>query len=139
MCTSEQLTLAKASSLLAEIIARDPLGRPLKVILPGHGGKRYRVILRWKDGGEGTVSAECAEYTPLGYVPCKSGDRICYHKLGAFMAAFRDRGYRLAITTETGILRLRNVGGSVVRLRVWKSEHEVWGLAKRVRELERVA
>lgn len=133
---SERLELAKKASVFAHIQSRDPLGRAKVVLVPGHEGKRYRVILRWT---KTRVSAECALDSVIGPVPCLGGSQtLCYHGLSAILAAFRDRNYNLAISENAlGLKRLRSVGGVLIGLESWQSGKVVWALARRAKVLER--
>jgi hypothetical protein len=52
----------------------------------------------------------------LGYQPCPSQGKLCYHALAGVLVAFADKGYQVAFAKEpTGLKRLKSIHmGSVI-------------------------
>lgn len=115
----------------AYISERDKSQRAIKVWVPGHSGHRYRVILRWSPH---IVTAECQLDTPLGYKPCAGQEWVCYHALGAVVAAFREQGYMLSLGELADLKRLKNLGGFIVGIQARSSSGKlgemIWARAQ---------
>jgi len=89
-----------------------------KVIVPGHDGRRYTVLLRPIVGG---YSGECLLDTgALGTLPaCLSAkgnnNGACYHIGAALLAVASQAGYKLAFCqNKAAAKRLRNLHNGIV-------------------------
>jgi hypothetical protein len=139
MCLLSQLEDARAALRFANIIERDYKGRVKVVAVPGHGGRRYEVILRWRPMG---VTVECRQDQTLGYQPCPSQasnqKRLCYHALASVTLALREQGFAVAWAKDrVGLRRLRNVhAGNIFWVMPWQSNNQVWVLGWK-KEVER--
>jgi len=128
------LELARSAAEFVCIMQRDPLQRPTVILVPGHDAKRYRVILRWN---KTSVSAECAIDAGLGFIPCPSGDKMCYHRRAALIAAFKDRGWVVHFgQSKDSLARLKRIGGNLIAFYPWKSERVNWVLARRIKKAQ---
>ncbi len=102
MNTSE----ARAAAKFAAVLQRDKQGRVRSVIVPGHEGKQYQVIIR-REFSTG-ISVECLLSTNAGHVAQCAGNShsICYHALAALIKAVGDRRILFSVNNAKRVARL---------------------------------
>ena len=110
-----------------------------KIIVPGHDGRRYTVLLRPIVGG---YSGECLLDTgalgTLSACPSVKGNNngACYHIGAALIAAASVAGYKLAFCrTEANARRLRNLhNGSMLRYARHNGSKIEWAVVYKEKE-----
>ena len=127
-------TAARKASEFVHVLSEDNYGKPKSVMVPGHRGAQYRVILRRENKG-GTISTECALTFPgnLGYRNCEgnTNGHLCYHGLAAIMYAAAKGGYSLSLCDTKPIAeKLAHMGGHVIHIRSWQGKGEAWVVIK---------
>lgn len=99
----------KAVSFIG-VLKSDKLNRPLSLLVPGHDGRRYQVILRREPG---SLSGECLlEGNGQGHIgSCEgSAHSLCYHVLASVLKAAQCNGRTVSFTNDARTLKnLKNV------------------------------
>lgn len=116
MCSKKGLAYrvenTKASARFAKIVSRS--NTRAVVLVPGHEGKQYKVILRkYNVHGESVTSAECLLTTGVGDSLCKGNKTvkgICYHSMAAIEAVCVS-GNPVWTANREDAIRLSHLGG----------------------------
>lgn len=87
------------------------------VVLPGHDGKQYQVVV---ERGDGVVACSCSTIWPT-FEPCPSRfsrNNICYHGIAAVIALATEAKVKVAVAdVEPKARKLANLGArAVVRI-----------------------
>jgi hypothetical protein len=116
---------AKKLQGFIQIMDRDKTGKPCKMNVPGHEGRRYAVILRRQTG---KLLAECLHSEASSNWPCEGSLKsICYHCLAAIIAAAADSGKKVVFFEEYAVAKnYSNFGGAVCIVEGWKSKKQLF-------------
>ena len=121
-----QLVKAHAVALLAEIVKRDPAGRPSRIEVAGGGRRGYSVELAWRGH---TVTASCN---------CRGASKgLCFHAMGSVILALKELGCYVAMSPYKGnLVRLKRTGGQLFTLVSDYTGSEMFVLAKKVENIK---
>ena len=119
---------AKAAMAFAKVTQYDADGNVKVVLLPGHEGKMYQVIIRRFRG----ISTE--QLIVVGNNTIKTGHlaQVTYTQMAAIMIAAKESGYSVTWTANReDAVKLSNFGGKVFRVRNHDNPHNImWGVLK---------
>lgn len=123
---------ARAVREFVRVTERDQFGQVKVVEMPGHGGRRYQVILRRKGC---YITAECRQdLGGYGYGDCKGNSNSgspCYHSLSAVQKAAGEKRLTIAwCKSQADAQRLVNLGGTIICVRSHQGAGEAWGVAR---------
>ncbi len=85
---------ARLARPFGKVLNRDGKGRPVTVLVPGHEGRQYEVIVhRGVHAGHAAMLPECSLVTALGPVPCPAASHglLCYHAMAALILCASDQ------------------------------------------------
>jgi len=120
---------ARGAAQFAGIVARNSNGRPSQVTVPGHGGKRYDVLIK-REGG--VFVTECRIDTGVtGMISCPGSKYVCYHALAVVMAVAEDAGMQAVMChSADDAAKVRNLrGGAVIQVINKAGTDKVWAVA----------
>lgn len=125
----ERVYEAKKLQGFIQILDRDKTGKPCKLNVPGHEGRRYTVILRRQ---KGKLLAECLHSEASSNWPCEGSNKsICYHCLAAIIATAADSGKKVTFFEEyKDAKNYSNFGGVVCLVEGWKSHKQLFMVVK---------
>ena len=134
---------ARNASEFVHVLDRDSKDRPTRLLVPGHEGRQYEVILERNS----ILEAEC--HTPTShidgftvksaasgelFVVCKGNQHsICYHVLAAAIHTASEQGKELSwCETEQDAKRLARLAGKVFTVKSAQSGKLAYGVVKDV-------
>jgi len=126
---SGRVKRAKASAAFAKIMSKNKQGAVTKVVVPGHEGKQYQIIIRRVSA----LSTECRLDTMGGYVPCpgNSNGALCFHSIAALEVAARESKVALSwCQNEREAIRLENLGGKSFPVMSWQGKGQLWAVVR---------
>jgi len=127
---SKRVKRAKASAAFAKIMSKNKQGAVTKVVVPGHEGKQYQIIIRRAS----VLSTECRLDTAGGYQACpgNSNGHVCYHSIAALEVAARESKVALSwCQNEREAIRLENLGGQSFPVTSWQGKGRLWAVVAR--------
>jgi hypothetical protein len=116
---SEQVFKARAAAILSDGAEFDKLGRPEKVYVPGTGGQRYTIYLRWFGNKVETV-CHCKG--------ARSGG-VCYHQMAAVLWALKRATVSFS-KSKGNLKRLQRTGGWILEIMPEGMETVMYALVK---------
>ncbi len=127
---SKWVRRARAAAEFAKVTSRTQAGQVQTVIVPGHSGKQYQVIIR----RNGNLSAECRLDTTGGYMPCpgnSNNGKICYHSISAVEIAAKEQKLSLSwCQDEHQVIQLSNLGGKPYTVTSHQGSGQLWVIAR---------
>jgi len=101
---------ARKASEFCRVMSFDKHNKPHVIIVPGHDGAQYRVIIRREKG----LTVECHKVLGnLGFEACpgNSNGHICYHAMAALLYAAELAEQQVALCEKSAsAMRLTNLG-----------------------------
>lgn len=123
---------AQAAMNFAKVMQYTPEGKIKTVIVPGHDGKQYHVILR--RGKRGKLTTELNLLVNGSLLKTHYTAQITYHCLSVVMLAAQEQGYKVTWTAnQEDAERLSNFGGRVFAVSCWENRsNKMYGVMKNV-------
>lgn len=124
---------ARNAKEFVQVLKSDSEGRPQMFLVPGHRGRRYRIVLERNSGlqafcyrGKGTLGNEPEDHTCDG-----NSHAVCYHVLAACLVAAEVQGKTLSwCDSQADAKRLARVGGKVFTVKSAQSGTSAWGVVR---------
>ncbi len=126
---SKRVRQARAAAQFAKVTSRTQAGQVQTVIVPGHSGKQYQIIIRRIRN----MSTECRLDTRAGYVPCpgNSNGHVCYHSIAAIETAAKEQKVSLGwCQDERQVIQLSNLGGKPCAVTSHQGTGRLWVIAR---------
>ena len=123
---------AKNAAEFANIQRMDSRGRATHVLVPGHNGVWYEVVIaRHKYNGIQVISTKCT--CVKDKTPCKGNiNKLCYHSLAAILAGAKKTKVSVSFCkSKEGADKLANIAKvSPCMVQSQQSQNSIWMIAK---------
>lgn len=126
---SNRVQEARSAAKFAKVVSRTREGDGKTILVPGHNGKQYYVIIRRNK--KGSLITECRLSTPHGLInECKGNCVVvCYHSMAAIIALANERNYNISISEKRQNAKRR--GGNVFTISNHKGTKTVYFTTKK--------
>lgn len=119
----------KAVKEFCHVVAHDALGRPGRVAVPGHEGRKYEVIFY---RNRMVLETRCLQdMGTLGMVECPSNGYQCYHVLAACEVCAAEKHQGIAwCNSRDNARQLARLGGRMFTVADRRSGRRAWGVIR---------
>lgn len=120
-CLADRVVEARAAAKFGVI---SKTGATSDVTVPGHDGKRMKVLIRKEFvDGKHLLSGECRVCQTYGYAGCPGNyNGVCYHTIAAVVLLADAQGYDVSFTdSSSAVESTRKFGGTVTGVFSWQN------------------